>query len=531
MSPRSTRASPPGVGRRIGPAGLPRRRRAARRLRDDGGGGCRHPARPAAHARARAAGRRRRHRRVRDRRASCTSARRPLDADLARVRGLLGGTELTLERSASPRAAARHRDGAAAAAQQARARRDGCRLLRPRGAAPHARRGLGRRRRPSGRSRPSSCAELGALGYFVNEFGISDVVHAHRDRRRPGGARPRPRGRRVGRARPRRARSAAIIARLAERHLGVALGAGDLQHLSTLVLTRVVAPGAGGAGRRRPRRGSIPTSRRRSARSSRRAAAEFLVDIAARGLHPASRPARAEPPAPLARAGVVAQSAHAVAQVDVPDDLRGRGLHRERPAASASASRCSTTRSPTSRCTSAAGSSAAGRPTSCSPRRSCARATTSCTSCCARRSTARSARRSRSSASRRASTRTGRSIDTDLVLTHDRPGRRRRPLRAHPAVPHRRRRRARAGRRRAHPPGATARAAARRSSSATSSPHAFVRGLDADGARRPSSAASASLLVARGRDRRGLRRAHDPARAALLHRVHRRARRAARAWG
>ena len=52
--------------------------------------------------------------------------------------------------------------------------------------------------------------------------------------------------------------------------------------------------------------------------------------------------------------------------------------------------------------------SAVAAPTSSSPRRSCAPATTTCTSCCGRASTARWARRSRSSASRRGSTPTGR---------------------------------------------------------------------------------------------------------------------------
>ncbi len=44
-------------------------------------------------------------------------------------------------------------------------------------------------------------------------------------------------------SRPAQQEVAAIITRLAQRHLGVELGPGDVQHLATLVLTRVVAPG------------------------------------------------------------------------------------------------------------------------------------------------------------------------------------------------------------------------------------------------------------------------------------------------
>jgi lichenan operon transcriptional antiterminator len=85
-------------------------------------------------------------------------------------------------------------------------------------------------------------AELGALGYFVNEIGIGDVVmhiaiaadRVSQDRGLEGEATD---------VRPTQAEVAAIIARLARRHLGVELGPGDIQHLATLVLTRVVAPG------------------------------------------------------------------------------------------------------------------------------------------------------------------------------------------------------------------------------------------------------------------------------------------------
>jgi lichenan operon transcriptional antiterminator len=86
-------------------------------------------------------------------------------------------------------------------------------------------------------------AELGGLGYFVNEYGIADVVmhiaiaadRVAQDRGLDGD---------VADASPSNAEVAAILARLSATHLGVQLGAGDLQHLASLVLTRVVAPGA-----------------------------------------------------------------------------------------------------------------------------------------------------------------------------------------------------------------------------------------------------------------------------------------------
>ena len=87
-------------------------------------------------------------------------------------------------------------------------------------------------------------AELGALGYFVNEFGIADVVMHIAIAADRVAQRSRPGADGAVRSRPAQQEVAAILARLVERHLGVELGAGDLQHLATLVLTRVVAPGA-----------------------------------------------------------------------------------------------------------------------------------------------------------------------------------------------------------------------------------------------------------------------------------------------
>lgn len=172
-----------------------------------------------------------------------------LDADLARVRGLLGGTELTLERSAS-RARLRGTEGAQ--------RRLLSRLAHDEMDAGSfditaLRRTLGEGSvgaEAFGPFKTELVARLGELGWFVNEFGIADVVMhiaiaADRTARdRPLDAVDSAQG---GGERPTQIQVAAIIEELSERHLGVRLGSADLRHLATLVLTRVVAPdGAGG---------------------------------------------------------------------------------------------------------------------------------------------------------------------------------------------------------------------------------------------------------------------------------------------
>lgn len=88
-------------------------------------------------------------------------------------------------------------------------------------------------------------AGLGALGYFVNEFGIGDVmlhVAITADRVARGRALDltvdavtSPAQEQVG----------DLVDGLCAQHLGLRLGAGDRRHLAALVLSRVVAPGAG----------------------------------------------------------------------------------------------------------------------------------------------------------------------------------------------------------------------------------------------------------------------------------------------
>lgn len=199
-----------------------------------------------------------------------------LDADLARVRGLLGGTELTLERSAST---ARLR-GTEMAQRRLLSRLahdemdagsfDLVALRRTLGAGSVGAQAFGP-------FKSDLVAELGALGYFVNEFGIADVVmHIAIAADRTA----RDRGLVVSGddARPAQQEVADIIARLADRHLGVTLGAGDLAHLSTLVLTRVVAPGEDSQDHARAR--LDPDVERAVRDVVGQAASEFLVDIA-----------------------------------------------------------------------------------------------------------------------------------------------------------------------------------------------------------------------------------------------------------
>ncbi|MFT4210268.1 MAG: PRD domain-containing protein [Microbacterium sp.] len=198
-----------------------------------------------------------------------------IESDLARVRGLLGGTELTLERSAS-----RARlTGTEAATRRLLSRLvhdemdDGAfdllalrRTLGAGSVAPAA----------FGEFKEALVAELTGLGYFVNELGITDaVMHIAIAADRVSAGRgleqtpvvPTPAQQSV----------AALIDRLATEHLGVRLGAGDLLHLAVLVLTRVVAPGAVDEARA-PLDPEVEQVVREVVAD---AASEFLVDIVA----------------------------------------------------------------------------------------------------------------------------------------------------------------------------------------------------------------------------------------------------------
>jgi lichenan operon transcriptional antiterminator len=101
-----------------------------------------------------------------------TSARRPSRRP-RRVRALLGGTG-SCSSAAVARAAARHRDGPAAAPVDARARGDRRRRVRPPPCG--ARSARDRSEAVFGPFKADLVAGLGELGYFVNEFGIGDVM-------------------------------------------------------------------------------------------------------------------------------------------------------------------------------------------------------------------------------------------------------------------------------------------------------------------------------------------------------------------
>ena len=200
-----------------------------------------------------------------------------LESDLGRVRALLGGTGLVLERTAS------------------RARLRGTEMAQRRllsslvheetdeGAFDLAavRRTLGEGSigaEAFGPFKADLVAGLGELGYFVNEFGIGDVmlhIAITADRVAHGRALDASDD---GTPAEAQERVAVLVDDLCAAHLGVRLGEGDRRHLATLVLSRVVAPGA--AEPASVIRSRIDPEVEEAVRGVvRRAAAEFLVDI------------------------------------------------------------------------------------------------------------------------------------------------------------------------------------------------------------------------------------------------------------
>ncbi|WP_308493224.1 BglG family transcription antiterminator [Microbacterium terrisoli] len=164
-----------------------------------------------------------------------------VEADLARVRAVLGDPALVLARTGSrvrlhgPESAQRRLLSRLVHEEMDAGPFDIAALRRALGDdAPGA--------RPFGAFETALRAELGEHGYYINELGIADVL-AHIaiavDRVRQGRALDGAFS---------SAGSAAdeigdLLATLVERHFGVHLGAGDRQHLAMLLLTRVVTPG------------------------------------------------------------------------------------------------------------------------------------------------------------------------------------------------------------------------------------------------------------------------------------------------
>lgn len=199
-----------------------------------------------------------------------------LEADLGRVRGLLGGIRLTLERSAS-----RVRLTGTEMAQRRLLSRlahdemeQGAFDLRA------LRRALGESAAETGALgafKADLVLRLGEQGYLVNEFGIGDVimhVAITADRVHRGHALDEA----AAGDSPARTRIGDLLDELARRHLDVHLGRGDRDHLAALVQTRVVAPGA--AEPEAVIRDRLEPDVEAAVRSVvARAASEFLVDI------------------------------------------------------------------------------------------------------------------------------------------------------------------------------------------------------------------------------------------------------------
>lgn len=199
-----------------------------------------------------------------------------LEADLSRVRGLLGGTELTLERSAST---ARLR-GTEVAQRRLLSKLAHDEMDAGLFDLDALRRTLGERSvgaRAFGPFKAELVAELGALGYYVNEIGIGDVV-MHIAIAADRTTRDRALGSPGGDSSDAAAAVVTLLDRLTLTHVGVQLGSGDLRHLATLVLTRIVAPGSPGGDDVRARLDpAVEVAVRRVVEN---AASEFLVDIA-----------------------------------------------------------------------------------------------------------------------------------------------------------------------------------------------------------------------------------------------------------
>lgn len=164
-----------------------------------------------------------------------------LEADLVRVRGLLDGTELSLDRD---RTRIRLRGNETAQ------RRLLSRLAHDEMDDASFHPETFRRALSGGAVAPQAVApfksalvrELGEMGYYVNELAIADVllhIAIAAERVAAGHALEAPQ---TG-ARAEIPRVGDVIARLAEENFGVRLGEGDSGHLASLVLTRIVAPG------------------------------------------------------------------------------------------------------------------------------------------------------------------------------------------------------------------------------------------------------------------------------------------------
>ncbi|WEG07936.1 PTS sugar transporter subunit IIA [Microbacterium horticulturae] len=164
-----------------------------------------------------------------------------VEADLGRVRSLLTGTTLVLSRS-GPRV---RMHGAESAQRRLLSRLVHEEMDAAAFDAHGMRRVLGEDSLGAdvhGSFETALRSALGSRGYFINEFGIADVlmhIAIAADRVAHGRALDtvaEPSGEDADEI-------ADLVGALVEEHLGVSLGRGDRQHLAMLILTRVVTPG------------------------------------------------------------------------------------------------------------------------------------------------------------------------------------------------------------------------------------------------------------------------------------------------
>jgi len=166
-----------------------------------------------------------------------------LEADLVRVRSLLEGTRLTLERDRDVvRLRGAERDQRRLLSTLAHDEMDAAdfpvdpfRLALDGGAIPPE---------AVAAFKDALVAALGGLGYYVNELAIADVLlHIAIAADRVASGRELEGADRSGGADSAMVAVVEAIGRLSQEQLGIALGAGDLTHLARLVLTRIVTPG------------------------------------------------------------------------------------------------------------------------------------------------------------------------------------------------------------------------------------------------------------------------------------------------
>ena len=199
-----------------------------------------------------------------------------LESDLARVRGLIDGMDLRLERDretvrlvgteiAQRRLLSRlaHDEMDAGSFHPESIRR----ALTGTAVAAHA----------VAPFKTALVRELGALGYYVNELAISDVllhIAIAADRVSAGRALETP----VAGTWEEIPKLGGVIRALADEHFGVTLGEGDSAHLATLVLTRAIAPGQDAAAEA-VRSGVDPEIEAAVRAEIVQAAADFQVDL------------------------------------------------------------------------------------------------------------------------------------------------------------------------------------------------------------------------------------------------------------